>query len=284
MVTPSEAVGVVPELTPDLGQLDALPWLLESATIACESYVGRSLMPTTYDQIDYDVLNYCDGLLRLDSWPVTSLRLQTNPQVGLTITGPTGAVRATVAIGITSASDSSISTLTLKKTGSADVPLALPSYATIADLAAAVTIAGWTASTSYGTHPTSDLVAVSGPCTVGAKDGADLFLYANDMEGYRLTNKNNVILSWDWGSVRVGSGWAGRSVRKIYTAGYAVVPSDLKSACIMMALHLRESAKTAGPVSQQGMRDRYYTLAPTLDLPAPCKVILDRYVDMWGVA
>jgi hypothetical protein len=68
LVTPSEMIGVIPEITPDLGQLDALPWLLEAATVACESYLGRALYPTTIDAVDYSFLTD-SGTIHLGHWP-----------------------------------------------------------------------------------------------------------------------------------------------------------------------------------------------------------------------
>jgi hypothetical protein len=284
LVTPSEMIGVIPEITPDLGQLDALPWLLEAATVACESYLGRALYPTTIDAVDYSFLTD-SGTIHLGQWPITALRVQVNEVAGLTITSPAGVARGMVTVAPMSDTDASIKTLTLKSTGSADTVLTLADYATIADLAAAVVLAGWTASASYGTRPTSDLVAISGPCTIGARSGAELHLFEDDLDGYVVRAHGTLdVTNVPWGEYRIGRhGWACGPVRLTYTAGYALPPKDLRTAVIMMALHMREAAKTAGPVQQQGVRDRYYTLAPTLDIPAPVKAILDRYADNWGV-
>jgi hypothetical protein len=112
-----------------------------------------------------------------------------------------------------------------------------------------------------------------------------LHLFEDDLDGYVVRAHGTLdVTNVPWGEYRIGRhGWACGPVRLTYTAGYALPPKDLRTAVIMMALHMREAAKTAGPVQQQGVRDRYYTLAPTLDIPAPVKAILDRYADNWGV-
>jgi hypothetical protein len=86
-------------------------------------------------------------------------------------------------------------------------------------------------------------------------------------------------------------------LRLTYRAGYAIdpidlglgvqpVPKDLQSACLMTAISIRESAKTAGPTLQQGRGGgSYYTKSATeTAVPTQARGLLDRYARDWGVA
>lgn len=106
--------------------------------------------------------------------------------------------------------------------------------------------------------------------------------------------------SSSWGDTGFITGRpAGRLIRVVYRAGYAIdptdvalgvppVPKDLQSACLMVAIAIRESAKTAGPTQQQGITGAsggYYTKnINETAIPAPARAILDRYARQWGVA
>ena len=134
------------------------------------------------------------------------------------------------------------------------------------------------------------LVAVYGRQTVGATEGTRLYLFDTDLDGYGFDPRTGKIDlcgvaggSWYHPRRTVSSSLA-RSIRRTYAAGYDPVPNDLRSACGMLAIAIREASKVAGPVQQQGLNDRYYTVAPTVDIPAPARAILDRYADEWGVA
>jgi len=291
LVTPAEMIGVIPEILADLRQLDAIAWLVAAATEACEDYCDRPLMPTTYDEVAFGWISGGPHRTRLRSWPVQSLRLQAHPRVALELTAPPSSTRGTVSITPNSETDLSIGSLDLSSPPIPDASLIAANYATLADLAAAATLAGWKATTNYPTYATSDIVAMDGPITLGAKYGARIYLFADDLDGYRFDARTgeiditNVVRSgWLESWVSTDRGHYAHAVRRTYRAGYQPVPKDLKTACIMMAIHLREASKTSGPVQQQGMVGKYYTLAPTVDIPLPLKAILDRYASTWGFA
>jgi hypothetical protein len=89
-------------------------------------------------------------------------------------------------------------------------------------------------------------------------------------------------------------------VRLTYRAGYAIdpidvdlgvapVPRDLQTACLGVAISIREGTRTAGPTLQQGLsgsgRGSYYTKSGTETvIPSAIRPILDRYARAWGVA
>jgi len=290
LVAVSEMVGVVPEILDDLAQLDAMAFLARAATEACESYCDRPLIATTFDEVAFGWISGGPHRTRLRSWPVQSLRLQSQPVVGLQLTAPASSTRGVVSVTPNSETDLSIGSLTLTASPVPVASLVMTNYATIADLAAAATLAGWTATTNYPTYATTDLVAMDGPITLGAKQGARIYLFANDLDGYRFDPRTGQIditpvvrSGWYESWASTDRGHYAHAVRRTYRAGYDPVPKELKTAGIMMALHLRESAKVAGPVLQQGMVGRYYTIVPKLTIPLPLRTILDKYAYTWGI-
>lgn len=211
LIAPSQCLGVIPEMQGDLGQVDALPWLLEAATVACERYCDMALVVT-----DFDYLTGHDrrGEINLRGRPVYDFRIRANPGTG---------------------------------TGISDYTEALTDYLLAAEFG----------SVEFEGH-TGGFLTDYGQTTVGRRHR--------------------------------------RLVRLTYRAGYAIdpidvvlgiepVPKDLQSACLMVAIANRESAKTAGPTTQQGLSGMYYTKSATeTAIPAPARALLDRYSRAWGVA
>lgn len=213
LIAPSDALGVIPEMKADLGQIDALTWLLEAATVACENYCDMSLVVTDFD---YLAPHGRRDEINLRGRPVYDFQLRTNP---------------------------------------------------------------------------------------GTVDGDDISLFTDVFTDYQLEaefgtvdffGRSGTFLN-DWGHVTAGRHNRGM-VRLTYRGGYAIdpidvvagvlpVPKDLQSACLMVAIAIRESAKTAGPTLQQGMSGMYYTKSGTeTAVPLPARALLDRYSRQWGFA
>lgn len=210
LIAPSEALGIIPEIKGDLGQLDGLAGLLEAATDACELYCDRTLVLDDYDR----------------TWPYES----------------------------------------------------------------------WTAAQYLSLeHPVASIASVSvGPAgwPIAAGDYVETTRYDLDARTGQLR-----VDAASWGDTGFITGRPrGRLIRVVYRAGYAIdpadvalgvppVPKDLRSACLMVAVAIRESAKTSGPTQQQGMSGMYYTKnINETAIPAPARAILDRYARQWGVA
>lgn len=215
LIAPSDAFGLIPEFKDDLSQVDNLPFLLESATVACEEYCEMKLAITDVDNLVYRH-RHDYGWLGLAGRPVYDFQARTNPDP-----------------------------------------------------------ATWSDITHY-TTALDDLVldAERGEVRLWYRHGHGSFI--ND-------------------TLYIGHPHRQR-IRLTYRAGYAIdpidvdlgvepVPKDLQTACLGVAISIREGTRTAGPTLQQGRSGSYYTKSATETvIPAAIRPILDRYARAWGVA
>lgn len=213
LIAPSDAIGVIPDFKGDLGQMDGLTWLLETATVACENYCDMVLVLTDVDRL-VTHHRHDRAAIGLDGRPAYDFQARTNPD---------------------------------------------PSA------------------------------------------GSDIALFTDvvDDTTYHLDVRRGEVLFRRWHVPIVVGQHRHGLIRTTYRAGYAIdpidvadgvlpVPKDLQSACLMTAISIRESARTAGPTQQQGRTGAggaYYTKNSTeIAVPTPARALLYRYSREWGVA
>lgn len=125
---------------------------------------------------------------------------------------------------------------------------------------------------------------------------SDIAQYTEDLDDFVLDAERGEVRLWyRHGPIAVGSHHHAR-VRFTYRAGYAIdpidvdlgvepVPKDLQTACLAIAISIREGTRTAGPTLQQGVTGSYYTKSSSETvIPSAIRPILDRYARAWGVA
>jgi hypothetical protein len=188
----------------------------------------------------------------------------------------------------------------------APVTITLASYATLAQLQAALGGAGWTATSTagYDAYPASELVNVvsTGANTIGLgpNQTVGLWLFDGSHTDYEVTPKGKLRIqaAGTWTDDRTQSvrGRRFSGVRVVYRGGYAIepadiatgyapVPGDLKKAAVMIGRSIQESALTASPVIQQSVQGRSYSKTGTSGvIPPEAMSILKNYKRVWGAA
>jgi hypothetical protein len=295
LVTPAEAIGLIPALATDQDGFNMLPFVLEAATRRCEEYCGRELVLSSFDRL-YSLNQNSAIILHSRPVPVVS-RCQTALGVGIEIRYTGAAEQATVTVAPTTPDVLTVSALTLKSVASGvetTTTLTLSTYVTIADLVAAiVAVTGWTASTFYGTTATTELFGTPG--IFGAKAATvTIPIYSQQVYQYFVDTFRGRI-EFDPGILSTSSylpnDFRQYGVRIAYragfaylaadlTAGYAPAPADLKIACVMTARALLDSADQTGLVKSQTVKDRSYTVnTEAVAIPPVAASILASYMD-----
>lgn len=239
-------------------QLAHLPAAITAASRAVERYCRRTFTRGSRDERHVPAL---DGTVMLAQYPVNSVsRISAGREAALTITNASTSVqRATVAFSFGASEDHETGLtptgLTLTRivagTAAADA-LLFSTHTTIATLAAAVDALGngWAAEVlgDFGSWSTSELVG--GEAAQGAKAGATLDVFADDLAAgeYSLDRSAGVLKvagsatdaeahHFDDDPDRIDRG----EVRVAYDAGYQTIPADLQDAVAEVAKQILTS-------------------------------------------
>jgi hypothetical protein len=309
LVTPSEAVAIIPDILVNPDQFDALPGLLADATTMMEVECERTLVLTNFDGIWPQSAYGYTRTIELE-YPVADItKVQTQAVEAIRLQCITGE-RASVRIVPTSPTSRQIASVVLSRTVSGvpatPVTITLASYATLAQLQAALQVAGWTATSTagYDAYPATELVNVAstGANTIGLgpNQTVGLWLFDGSHTDYEVTKKGvlRIQAAGTWTDDRTQSVQGRRfsGVRVVYRGGYAIepadvaagyepAPGDLKKAAVMIGRSIQESALTASPVIQQSVSGRSYSKTGTSGvIPPEAMSILRNYKRVWGAA
>lgn len=303
LVTPATAMMYTPDMTQP--QIDALPFSLVSATHAVERHCGRPLAMDTYDHF----VRPTGGIFRfrLKAKPVVEvLRVSADVGPGVMVTNNGGFSNATVRTILAQPGrlldiDSLVFTTTHNGQQTA-ATLNLSDFAVFGDLATGINALGygWVAQSGvpYLGMPTKD--AFGTPETRNALNQwiwvhthtMPLGQYWADTEkgwveinepipaGFIIPNiKVERSDSRYWGCrVTYRAGFA--TEQADIDLGYKPVPEDLQIAVIATALSMVEGVPQSGPVNQQSIAGRQYSLKKTFSLvPDSVLPLLSTYAE-----
>lgn len=290
LVTPATAQMYLPDITQQ--QFDSLPYTLVSATWAIERYCGWPLALDTYDHIvrpEAGIFRF-----RLKARPVTEiLRVSADVGPGVEITnglsGLSGATVQTVLLQPGRLMD--VKQLVFKTTINGIVTsqtITLDDFPTFGALASGINALGygWTAKSiiPFVGLPTTE--AFGSPETRNALNQW-IWVHTHCMPigqywantergwielnepipgGYLIPNlKVERTDSRYWGArVTYRAGFA--TTEEDIALGYQPVPEDLQIATVATALSMMESIPQSGPINQQSIAGRQYSLKRTFNL------------------
>jgi hypothetical protein len=309
LVTPAEAVAVIPDILVNPDQYDALPGLLADATKTIEQECERVLVLTDFDGL-WPQSGYGRTRTIELEYPVADLtKVQTQAIEAIRLRCTTGE-RAGVRIVPTSPTSRQVASVILTRTVSgvpvAPVTVTLAGYPTLALLQAALQVTGWTVEVTggYEAYPASELVNVAGPggntIGIGPNQTVGLWLFDGSDVDYEVTPRGILRIegagSGTDDSNRSVRGRRFSAIRVVYRGGYAIEqadvaagyeapPGDLKKATVMTARSIQESALTASPVIQQKVEGRSFSKTGTSGvIPTEAAAILKNYRRVWGAA
>lgn len=309
LVTPAEAVAVIPDIlrTPD--QFDALPGLLADATTLIEQECERTLILSDFDGIWPQSSYGRTRTIELE-WPIADVtKVQTRAVEAVQLRLTTGE-RGSIRLVPVSATSRQVASIILSRTVSgvvvANVTLTVSDYATLALLQVALQTTGWTAvvTAGYENYPTSELVnlvaAGSSTTGIGPNQTLGLWLFDGCNTDYEVTPLGKLLIEsanvWTEDRIRSVQGRRFGAVRVVYRGGYAIedadlaagyapVPGDLRKATVMTARSLQESALTASPIIQQSAAGKSYSKTGKAGaIPIEAMTILQNHRRVWAVA
>jgi hypothetical protein len=223
--------------------------LLTAASFAIENYCDRVFAEQTlieyYDGRD----NWRNGYLHLKQMPVTSIaRIASEPVAALTVKNESAAVQlAQVQVTATG--------VTLTSTASAVSTTDDISFATcptIGSLANAIGNAGFSATvtSTYSEWPSVMLRVPQGALNAkagGLTNGAQLFVYTRELSVASINCDEGTV----YGFFPVGF----QQVEVRYTAGYAVIPADVQTACAIVVKALNSQSAIDNNLAYEKLGD-----------------------------
>lgn len=296
LVSPSEVLGLVPDLTSPENLAD-LPRVIGAATQAVRSYCRCNFTRTTWTK---EFTPTYAGQVRLDEVPINEvLRIATSRDAALYIMGPSSAQIANVRYAYTGdwAAGIVVTGLILTKVVNAvttTTTLLFSTYPMLSNLVSAINALGWSTrlNSQYAYWPTTELVGGNVAQGAMTDSGAQMDVYSEDASLERLDQETGMVWlryktgsttldspTWgpDWPQFVTPSRFPSR-VRVSYDAGYDVIPSPVVMACVETVQAMFSRLATDQIIQSEKAGDYSYSLRDQLDfIPASAKHALAPY-------
>lgn len=214
--------------------------------------------------------SWAKGFVSLNRFPVTAVtRVGISPTTVLTVTNT---ATATNQIARASVSSTTVTLVHVASGVQTTSTFTIASYATLADLAAAIEAlgSGWHAtvagdSDDYGKWPTNYLIPTQGALNArSGRGGALLKMDVDELNDFRLDSGDTHATLY--GDFPLGY----QSVEVRYTAGYSAIPDPVQQGTCCVVKALFDASKLDANVQSERIGDYSYTLGSgTVDLDKP---------------